>query len=796
MIARRSLSTSRAPWLACIVAALGGCGGGGGSGDDGPTVTLSADRTTVPYAQATRLTWNSSHANGCTASGNWGGALPPFGEAVIAAYETATYTITCQDRSGRSAQASVTVTVLPLPSVNFTATPRILRLGVTSHLAWSSTGADSCEASGDWTGPRPSSGDEVVGPFDVNKTYLLACTGAGGRQTASVTLEYRSGLNAPPIADAGADRTAISTTIVELDGSSSSDDSHQLLASYNWTQTSGPGVVLSPPDSRGRTTFVAPTVTADTNLTFNLTVTDDEGLVSAPDTVSVTVEPIPPDVTVRGAILYESIPHGGPGLDYRSMSYATENAEVLVEALDPTTQVVIASGYFAGQYEFVVPSQRTLAVRVSAQTVRQAPLPLPHWQVEVRDLDQDGNPLGPVYSYATAPFDSGTGGIHDIRIPSGWDNLGHAIGPRDAAPFAVLAAIQLGFNAILDVEPDADFPPLTIDWAPTNVGEDTFYSNSTGAHRIVLAGEADVDTQEYDPDVILHEFGHYLVKAFSRNENPGGAHAPGDRLDMRTAVSEGLATALSGIARQNPIYRDSFGPGQHNEGFFNIDRDADFDFLEGWYSEGSAQEIIWDLYDGVSIIDDADPVSIGFQPIWEVLRGTYAQSDALTSIFSFITALKQQVPAQAAAIDTLVAGEQIVGPTMDAFGSTETNDAGSSDVLPIYTNVPLGGSVTLLSTNKFGTLNALSNHRFLRLSLPAPTNVRIDVTAAGGRDPDVVVFHRGVVLSPDNGPANESFPLSLDAGDYVLDVYDCGNAECNSNVAPAPTPITVTVSPN
>ena len=98
------------------------------------------------------------------------------------------------------------------------------------------------------------------------------------------------------------------------------------------------------------------------------------------------------------------------------------------------------------------------------------------------------------------------------------------------------------------------------------------------------------------------------------------------------------------------------------------------------------------------------------------------------------------------------------------------------------------------STNEFGTGNKLSTHRFLRLNVPAAGNVRFRASAAAGRDPDMVVFRRGIPLNLSLGPANEDFSLMLPAGDYVLDVYDCGNAGCNSNVTPAPVDITVSVT--
>jgi hypothetical protein len=74
--------------------------------------------------------------------------------------------------------------------------------------------------------------------------------------------------------------------------------------------------------------------------------------------------------------------------------------------------------------------------------------------------------------------------------------------------------------------------------------------------------------------------------------------------------------------------------------------------------------------------------------------------------------------------------------------------------------------------------------------------VRFDLTAAPGRDPDIQVFRRGIPLGPEMGPSDETFTLNLAAGEYVLDVYDCGNAGCNDGVPPAPTTMTIAVTPN
>jgi hypothetical protein len=93
-----------------------------------------------------------------------------------------------------------------------------------------------------------------------------------------------------PIADAGPDQTVESNDLVHLDGSNSSNSSGSPLT-YSWNQTSGPEVTLSDPTS-SNPTFTAPEVNEQTELTFQLTVTNDEGITSEPDEMTITVNPI------------------------------------------------------------------------------------------------------------------------------------------------------------------------------------------------------------------------------------------------------------------------------------------------------------------------------------------------------------------------------------------------------------------------------------------------------------------------------------------------------------------------
>jgi CubicO group peptidase (beta-lactamase class C family) len=83
------------------------------------------------------------------------------------------------------------------PTVTLTADPATVTTGATSVLNWSSTNADSCTASGGWTGTKAVSGTETV-TVSQTTTYTLACTGAGGTTQASATVTANAPAPPPP----------------------------------------------------------------------------------------------------------------------------------------------------------------------------------------------------------------------------------------------------------------------------------------------------------------------------------------------------------------------------------------------------------------------------------------------------------------------------------------------------------------------------------------------------------------------------------------------------------------------
>lgn len=85
----------------------------------------------------------------------------------------------------------------PVPTVGLTASASEVATGSDVTLSWSSTDAAGCAASDAWSGARPPSGSDTIGPLNADSKFTLTCTGDGGSASASVdvkiTASKRSG---------------------------------------------------------------------------------------------------------------------------------------------------------------------------------------------------------------------------------------------------------------------------------------------------------------------------------------------------------------------------------------------------------------------------------------------------------------------------------------------------------------------------------------------------------------------------------------------------------------------------
>tara|TARA_R110002096_G_scaffold65006_1_gene158234 strand:+ start:13229 stop:15919 length:2691 start_codon:yes stop_codon:yes gene_type:complete len=131
--------------------------------------------------------------------------------------------------------------------------------------------------------------DDGTGESDEFFELALSNVSAGvigSNDVLRITIVDGTGVNSAPNAVAGSSQTVAIGTTVTLNGAASNDpDGDQLT--YTWSQTSGPAVTLANANS-ATASFTAPSVTSDTLLRFELSVSDTSGLVDT-STVNVTV---------------------------------------------------------------------------------------------------------------------------------------------------------------------------------------------------------------------------------------------------------------------------------------------------------------------------------------------------------------------------------------------------------------------------------------------------------------------------------------------------------------------------
>ena len=481
-----------------------------------------------------------------------------------------------------------------------------------------------------------------------------------------------------------------------------------------------------------------------------------------------------PAGTVSGRVNYEFVP---PASSCRGLDFSATEVRPIrgatVQLIDAPTGNVLDSvvSSDSGDYSFSGVELNTMVrLRVRAQLKKTAGRSC--WDVEVRDnVDTSANPpplsSRPVYVIESSEFDTGTSNVErNLTAATGW--TGSAYGePRSAAPFAILDAIYTAIRFVEAADPDAFFPPLDAFWSVNNTATASddidqgllgvsFYDDR---NRLFLVGDATDDTDEFDDHIIVHEWGHYFEDNFSRSDSFGGPHSLGERLDARLAFGEGWAHAIAAMALDDPRYCDTGVPG--TSGGFGFDAESGIFGGQGWYDEISVLRFIYDLWDIPS--EGTDTGSIGFDPIYAIMIGPQASTEAFTTVFSFAAELRAVLDQTGQdLLDAQLGDEQIDATVLNIWGDQEPNAAGAPlDVLPIYTDMVADGSVINICANsQFDSGrdgNKLSEYRYLRIDLPLDSRYDFNITTTtllpddpadpdDQSDPDVFLFLDGALV--------------------------------------------------
>lgn len=172
------------------------CGGDpGGPGGPPPPLSPSVDLmgpATIEVPNSVILSWNSSNADSCSASGDWSGGKAASGsETLTLPRGTYAFTLNCSGPGG-SASDSVTVQIIQVPQCTFWADPSSIVIPQSSALRWTCQYADSCsinqgvgavcasetECSADLTNVRPK---QIT-------AYILTCNGLDGSRSYNATV--------------------------------------------------------------------------------------------------------------------------------------------------------------------------------------------------------------------------------------------------------------------------------------------------------------------------------------------------------------------------------------------------------------------------------------------------------------------------------------------------------------------------------------------------------------------------------------------------------------------------------
>ncbi|VCU72621.1 hypothetical protein PIGHUM_04723 [Pigmentiphaga humi] len=497
-----------------------------------------------------------------------------------------------------------------------------------------------------------------------------------------------------------------------------------------------------------------------------------------------SINPEPQAGTVSGRVTYDAVPAVPTYLDYAATKQLPVRGAIVeaVSGKDENGQVVASGRTDAdGGYVLELPPGSDVRIRVQARLLRDGGGKGGSWDVAVRDntspefLTDPGNT--PIYALQSEPLSVPAQGARlDLHAASGWNDRAYT-GTRAAAPFSVLDQTYSAIQRFLDGAPDLDFPPLNVYWSIKNgpaegkladgdIGTSHYHNENDedGPIGLYILGKEDVDTDEYDTAIVIHEWGHYFEKQVSRADNIGGSHALGEKVDMRVAWGEGWGNALAGVVRDDPVYIDTSGKGQSGGFTFDVSALPDADHDRSWYSEASMQYFIYQL----------SRIPGGFDATVSVLRNEQKRTPAFTSVFPFATALGSRLAGSPAIqADTLLDSLNI--PRM-----AQLDPWGSAVTYTILTEPPIVSTPystvdeqdqELCVTNGYGAeYNKFGQGRSLRLEVPVAGTYRLNAVRSTSHPFDSHALLRmtrdGIEI--DNEREDDvSFDFALEAGTHT-----------------------------
>ena len=312
---------------------------------------------------------------------------------------------------------------------------------------------------------------------------------------------------------------------------------------------------------------------------------------------------LPPDnsltQSIAGKAMYQKIDVTDAGLDLNHpVMVPVRNARVEVFSRSTQSVVAVSETDQFGRFDIPAPPDPTLTVRVMSR------LRFSNLRVA------DNTNLSSLYTIS-ANVDGRRSNSRVLIADTS----------RVSGAFNILEMVQRANETLRMANQAIEPPPVTIFWSTRNTRRSgnvalgligTSFFNVANNTAYIL-GDRDVDSDEFDDSVIVHEYGHMLAAKFSRDDSPGGATHVGDILDPRVAWSEGWANFFSSAVRNDPVWRDESGPHGSTVYRFDLRDKIPAGDSPGYWSEASVGTLLWELYEGSDMTGN---VQYPFPVIW------------------------------------------------------------------------------------------------------------------------------------------------------------------------------------
>ena len=737
-------------WLPIIVASVNGmlvsCGGGGGP-PPAPIVTLSAATTDARVGGTVALTWSATNADSCTAGGDWAGSLASSGsQSVNITKELSNFTLTCTGRGG-SANGNATVTGWNAPSLTLTASDTELLAGNTAKLDWAAANVKGCRGTAGFTDTLSISGTLTTQALTQTVTYALECSNpAFPAVNSSVTITVADTFE------------LLVTAKYERPGPSKINSAGRLEADMDNPVTAGIRNVYIELQDGARNKVAG---------------------AHASDTGGVRFTGLDPKK--RYTPLIKSIAKNSSGFE--------------IHVLDNTRPVSTAANTIRTRYESYV--NRATEYTPDSKQIKQSTELTARlgWNASLKVLPDDQRISAPyivltdaMEQQAYVAQNGAVNSVDSISILWSAQNKGGATTDnnydrglvRSSGAFYSRSAVTIAADGRVSTGGNENIP------------------------HIFLSGAPAFELQELSTAITAHEMTHFTQDKSQRNYSPGGPHSErGEHQDIALVQHEGLATGTALMIAKAPtldrfIFRDGSVRAVRSDYRGN-------DTPLGWFQERTVIQFIWRLFDPAGTIKLSGPQILApfYSQDWRT--GTFGPN-----IWAYAGILKKQHPTLAGNIDAVGSSLNITLAGNDEWGSTESilGNRSSTQTFPIFTRVPLSGSVTVCAAGSANEYNKLSNRRYLRFDGDG-TARRYTVSAANNNIPVFVIartngslaggYAKGArsIFVDQTIPSEGSWGWVGECSVVLSSIAETTRNECSATTytAPAEQCFTITVAP-